>query len=72
MALSPGDLGGIKKGGNLMSPREIIMEHIHYWTSEECRALSPKDSEFVMKLAELVGVKLAPKTRLEIIEQRAA
>jgi hypothetical protein len=48
------------------------MEHIRYWTSEDCRALSPEDGEFVMKLAELVGVKLVPKTRLEIIEQRAA
>jgi hypothetical protein len=48
------------------------MEHIHYWTSEECRSLSPEDSEFVKKLAELVGVRLSTKTRLEIIEQRAA
>ena len=55
-----------------MSPREIIMEHIRYWTSEESSPLSPEDGEFVMKLAELVGLKLATKTRLEIIEQRAA
>ena len=55
-----------------MSPREIIMEHIRYWTSEECCALSPEDGEFILKLAELVGIKLATKTRLEIIEQRAA
>jgi hypothetical protein len=55
-----------------MNPREIIMEHIHYWTSEECRAMSPEDGEFVKKLAELVGVKLAAKTRLEIIDRHAA
>jgi hypothetical protein len=48
------------------------MEHIKYWTSEECRALSPEDGEFVMKLAELAGVKLAKKTRLELVEQAVA
>jgi hypothetical protein len=48
------------------------MEHIRYWTSEECCALSPEDGEFILKLAELVGIKLATKTRLEIVEQRAA
>jgi hypothetical protein len=52
-----------------MSPREIIMEHIQYWTSDECRPLSPEDGEFVMKIAELAGMKLAQKTRLEIIGQ---
>jgi hypothetical protein len=55
-----------------MSPREIIMEHIRYWTSEECRPLSAEDGEFVMKLAECVGIKLAARTRLEIIERQAA
>ena len=55
-----------------MSPKEIIMEHLRYWTSEECRPLSAEDGEFVMKLAECVGVKLAAKTRLEIIAQQAA
>jgi hypothetical protein len=48
------------------------MEHIHYWTSDECRPLSPEDGEFVKKLAELVGIRVAAKTRLEIVGQSAA
>ncbi len=55
-----------------MSPREIIIEHIRYWTSDECRGLSPEEGEFVMKLAELAGVKLTLQTRLEMVMPPAA
>jgi hypothetical protein len=55
-----------------MSPREIIMEHISYWTSDECCGMSQEDGEFVRRLAELAGVKVSLKTRLEIVETRAA
>jgi hypothetical protein len=46
------------KKGTVMSPAEIMREHIEFWTSDECTTLSREDIELVRKLADVSGVEL--------------
>lgn len=43
------------------------MEHIRFWTSDECPALSREDIELIQKLAGVVGIRLAAQTQLKIV-----
>jgi len=52
-----------------MGPREIMMEHIRFWASEECTPLSSSDLQLIQKLADVMGVKLRARTQLEIVEE---
>lgn len=54
-----------------MSPAEIMREHIVFWTSDDCTALSREDVELVRKLAEVSGVAL-PKCWGKEAEMREA
>ena len=52
-----------------MGPYEIMMEHIEFWASNECPPLSCEDIQLISKLANVLGVKLSMRTRLEIIKE---
>lgn len=54
-----------------MGPYEIMMEHIKFWTSKECPALTGDDIQLIQKLAGVLGVKLAVKTQLELVDKTA-
>jgi len=51
-----------------MSPKEIMIEHIKFWTSRECDKLTDEDIELVRKLAEVVGIKVKERRQLYIAE----
>jgi|GEM_PF-5293013 hypothetical protein len=55
-----------------MSPAEIMREHIEFWTSDECGALSKEDMELVRKLAAVCGVKVPECWGANRAEHRAA
>jgi hypothetical protein len=48
-----------------MGPREIMMEHLEFWTSSECPPLSQEDMELVKKLAAVLGVKVFTRLHRE-------
>lgn len=54
-----------------MGPREIMLEHIEFWTSSECPPMSEEDLELVRKLADAVGVTLTAGRRIELVEDGA-
>jgi hypothetical protein len=47
-----------QKGFLFMGPREIMLEHIEFWTSDECPPMSQEDMELVKKLAGVLGVRV--------------
>jgi hypothetical protein len=48
-----------------MGPREIMLEHLEFWTSSECPPMSQEEIELVGKLAEAVGVKVYARLHME-------
>ena len=48
-----------------MGPREIMLEHLEFWTSPECPPMSDDEIELVKKLARVVGVKVVSRLHLE-------
>jgi hypothetical protein len=48
-----------------MGPREIMMEHLEFWTSDDCPPMSQEEIELVRKLAEVIGVKLSLRLTME-------
>ena len=56
-----------------MKPREILLEHIRFWTSAECPPLAVEDMELVQKIGEIIGVKIGVRSQMVIVEdQRVA
>jgi hypothetical protein len=51
--------------GAFMSPREIMLEHIEFWTSSECPPMSQEDMELVKKIAEVLGVRVITRLHRE-------
>jgi hypothetical protein len=54
-----------------MGPREIMLEHIEFWTSGECPPMSEEDMELIKKLAAVVGVTLAAGKMVKLVEHEA-
>jgi hypothetical protein len=48
-----------------MGPREIMLEHIEFWTSSDCPQLSQEDMDLVKKIAEVLGVKVFTRLHRE-------
>jgi hypothetical protein len=48
-----------------MGPREIMMEHLEFWTSSDCPPMSQEDMELVKKLAGVLGVRVSARLHME-------
>jgi hypothetical protein len=48
-----------------MGPREIMMEHLEFWTSDDCPPMSQEDIDLVKKLADVLGVTVFTRLQLE-------
>jgi hypothetical protein len=48
-----------------MGPREIMMEHLDFWTSADCPPMSQDDIDLVKKLAAVLGVTVFTRLHLE-------
>ena len=53
-----------------MKPREILLEHIRFWTSVECPPLAVEDMELVQKIGEIIGVKIGVRSQMVIVEDQ--
>jgi len=51
-----------------MGPREIMLEHIEFWTGKECPPLSQNDMELVKRLADVVGISLDVGKEMECVK----
>jgi hypothetical protein len=49
----------------IMGPREIMLEHFDFWTSDECTPLPQEEVDLIERLAEAVGVRLDKHPKLE-------
>ena len=48
-----------------MGPREIMIEHFEFWTSDECPPLPREEVDLIERLADAVGVRLARRPKEE-------
>lgn len=48
-----------------MGPREIMLEHFDFWTSDECTPLPQEEVDLIERLAETVGVRLEKLPKVE-------